>query len=122
MQSTIITRAIKDAVKILNATGVQYKVIDLEGNEYGNLQVAPPPKPVLRKAKSHRQYGELQKHFRSYVENLAVGQVASVPLAKYKTERQALRAAAAAWCSINWGNESYKTCITDNAVEILRLA
>ena len=121
MQSTIVTRTIADAIKLLNATGVKYKIIDHEGKEYGTLEVAQP-KVTIRKKKVHREYGSMSSHFKTYINNLGVGEVAAVPLGQFAKEKEALRGAVAAWCNTHWGLGSYKSCITDKSVEILRVA
>lgn len=121
MQSAIVTRTIQDAVKLLNATGVKYKIIDHDGKEYGTLEVAQP-KIQIRKRKSHREYGSMSSHFKDYIASLKVGDVAAIPLGQFAKEKEALRGAVAAYCNTHWGLGSYKSCITDKYVEILRIA
>ena len=120
MQSAIVTRTIQDAVKLLNATGVKYKIIDHDGKEYGALEVAA--KPTLRHKKTHREYGSISNHFKTYIKDLTVGDVASIPLGSFAKEKEALRGAVAAWCNTHWGVGSYKSCVTDKNVEVLRIA
>lgn len=121
MQSAIVTRTINDAIKLLNATGVKYKIVDHDGKEHGDLDLSQLKQPTRQK-KAHREVGSLASHFKSYVTNLKVGEVASVPLGQFAKEKEALRGAMSAWCNIHWGAGSYKSCITDQAVEILRVA
>jgi len=40
----IVKRTISQAIKLLDASGCKYKIIDQEGNEYGSLVVAEPKK------------------------------------------------------------------------------
>jgi hypothetical protein len=77
---------------------------------------------LIRKKKDHREYGAMSSHFKNYITNLKVGEVATVPLGQFAREKEALRGAVSAWCNIHWGLGSYKSCITDKAVEILRVA
>lgn len=121
MQSSIISKTIREAVKLLKATGAKYVVIDQEGNQFsdGSLSLAPTQ---TRSRKSLREYGSLSTYYTPYLRNTKVGEVACIPLGDFAKEPEALRGSASAWCSINWGNNSHKTCITKTAVEILRTA
>ena len=123
MQSTIITKAIREAVKLLDATGVKYAVVDLEGNQFiKGLELRPAISEPRKKKATHLEYGTISKHYQPYVENLKVGEVAVVPLDKFAKEKEVLRGAIAAWCGQNWGKNSHRSCITDTAVEVLRTA
>lgn len=124
MQSTIVTRTIREAIKLLDATHVKYVIVDLEGNEYAKgLEIQQPKlsEPKRKKA-THREHGAVAQHYQPYVNTLKVGEVAVVPLGQFKTEKEVLRGAITSWCVQHWGKNSYKSCITDNAVEILRTA
>jgi hypothetical protein len=123
MQSTIITKAIREAVKLLDATGVQYAVVDFEGNQFiKGLELRPATPEPTRKKATHRGYGTISKHYQPYVEKLKVGEVAVIPLSQFAKEKEVLRGAIAAWCVQNWGKNSHRTCITATAVEVLRTA
>ena len=121
MQSTIIIKAIREAVKLLDATGVKYAVVDLEGNEFiKGLELRPvKPEPSRKKV---REYSTFSTYFNPYLANVKVGDVVSVPIGPFVKEKEALRGAITARCSLMWGNNSYKSCITDTAVEVLRTA
>lgn len=124
MQSTIVTRTIREAIKLLDATHVKYVVVDLEGNEYAKGLEIQQPKSVepKRKKVAHREYGAIAQYYQPYIKTLKVGEVAVIPLGPFKAEKDVLRNAITAWCVANWGKNSYKSCITDNAVEVLRAA
>ena len=40
----IVKRTVTQAIKLLDASGVKYKIIDQDGNEFGDLVVATPKK------------------------------------------------------------------------------
>ena len=110
----VTTKSIEQAIKLLKATGCQYKIIDAAGNEYGALQVAEKKK----KRNGIYQYGELTNHFKPYVKDLEVGDVAVIPMDKfdYKTLIRCL----SAWCNTQWGSGNTKTCRSGDTLQVLR--
>lgn len=113
-QLAVTTKTIEQAIKLLKATGCQYKVIDSAGNEYGELEVAEKKK----KRSSTYQYGELTKHFKPHVENAAVGDVVVIPMSKY--DYKTLIRCLSAWCATNWGKGNAKTCRAGDTIQVLR--
>jgi len=106
--------AINQALKLLNASGCKYKVIDSTGVEYGDLETAPPRK----KRRGDLKFGAYSNHYKPYIENLAVGDVAVIPIDKFKYVK--LLGSLSAWCSTNWGKGNTKTCKAGNTIQVLR--
>ena len=106
--------AILQAIKFLQATGCQFKIIDSNGDEYGDLAV------TKSKGTKNRKYrpGEMHKHYLPYVEHLKVGEVASIPIEPF--DKSSLSGAVCGWCSAHWGNKTYKSCTTESEVQVLR--
>lgn len=115
-QPEIITRSISTAVKLLTVAGAQFKIITPDGTEYGELEV----KEIRRRKFTHTYPpGTLQALYSPYINDLQPGQVAQIPYGDFPKED--LRSAVTAYCSYKWGNGSYRSCITDQHVEILRV-
>ena len=111
----IVKRTIAQAIKLLDASGCKYKVIDQDGNEYGSLAVVEP-----KKTSKNYKYppGTMHKFFYPLIKDMKVGDV--VVIKNFDFEPRSLQSAITAWASWHWGNGSYKTCLVGPDVEILR--
>ena len=110
-------KSLAHALKILDALNCQYKVIASDGNEYGQLQIAP-----LRKRKPSNKYkwGERSAYVRPHLKSLAIGDVAVIPPAHFGlTDLQSTVTSVAHQL---WGPSSYSSSITGGSVELLRIA
>jgi hypothetical protein len=111
----IVKRTIAQAIKLLDASGAKYKIIDQDGNEFGELVVS-------QQKKSSRTYalkpGTMFRYYHPLIKNMKVGDV--VVIAHGEFEPKSLQGAITGWATANWGKGSYKTCIVDSNIEILR--
>ena len=111
----IVKRTIAQAIKLLDASGCKYKVIDQDGNEYGVLAVSEPKKA----SKSYKHPpGTMHRFYYPLIKDMKVGDV--VVIKNFDFEPRALQGAVTAWASEHWGKGSYKTCMVGPDVEILR--
>ena len=112
--------ALDRALKLLDAAGVQYAVIDFDGVKHGALEVGQP-KTKKKKVFMH-QHGEFRDYFMPYLQNLTAGSAVKVPPGKYQLEE--LRGPLSSWCSTNWGKGSTITSIDrkSNLIEVLRVS
>jgi hypothetical protein len=115
-QLAITAKTIEQAIKLLKATGCQYKIIDVAGNEYGDLKVVA--EKGTKKRKSTHAYGSVTNHFKPYLKDLDVGDVAVVPIDKF--EHASLLSCVAAWCVTNWGKGNARTCRSGDTIQVLR--
>jgi len=115
--SDLRNEAIKRAVLLLQASKAKFKVITEEGAEYDDLVIAPPVTVVKRKRMF--KTGELQAHYKPYLDKLEPGDLASIPILSYPPE--SLRSAITAAACNRWGKGSAMSCIRDGNVELLRL-
>jgi hypothetical protein len=114
----VVIKAIEDAIRLLNITKCQYKVISPTGDEFGSLEVAPKKK---KRHVTNRAYGELSAHYDKHIDYTAApGDCVRIPLGKYTGHE--IRAGAFSKLSTLWGKKTYKTVITDDEVQILRTA
>lgn len=76
-------KALSNAVKLLNAIGVEYAIQDHDGTLHGNgvLQTKAKRKPLTY------PYGSLSKHVRPYVDACGINQTVTTRLAHQKIRR-----------------------------------
>lgn len=116
----VVRRTLSSALRLLNTCGVQYKVITPWGEQFGTLPVAAETKDTKRR-KAPRKYalGELRSLYGQAVATLKVGEVAQVPFSGYPPND--LRGQMAAYAHGLWNKDSYRTCITETHVELMRI-
>ncbi len=114
--------AFDKALKLINSLPVQYKIIDDDGNEYGELEVKIIKR--TKKPRSERQFkfGEQKAYYLPYIKDMQVGDIAIIPFDKYVGEH--LRGGVAAWACKYWGTGSHvSTCNQEKQIiEVLRIA
>ena len=111
----IVKRTVAQAIKLLDASGVKYKIIDQDGNEFGDLVVVEPKK--TNKIYKHPP-GTMYRFYYPLIKDMKVGDV--VAIKNFDFEPRALQGAITAWATEHWGKGSYKTCVVGPDVEILR--
>jgi hypothetical protein len=110
----IIKRTIANAIKLLDAAGCKYKIIDQSGTEYGILTAQEK-----KKSKNYKYPpGTLYKFYHPLIKDMKVGDV--VVVKNFDYEARALQGAISAWASEHWGKGAYRTCVVGPDVEILR--
>lgn len=115
--SDLRNEAIKRAVLLLQASKAKFKVIAEDGTEYGDLAIAPPVSGIKRKRMF--KSGELQAHYKPYLDKLEPGDLASIPILSYPPE--SLRSAITAAACNRWGKGSAMSCVREDNVELLRI-
>lgn len=111
--SDIKAKALHQAVKTLEALGVQFKVIDNEGNHFGTLEVVKPKK-------YKPNYGLFVSIYKPKLETLQVGDVAEFEMADKKSAVE-FRSALSGAASNKFGPGNCITSVQGNLVEILRI-
>jgi hypothetical protein len=111
------TKALEQAIKMLDATGAQYKIISAEGNHYGELVLAEPAKP-----KSTKRYGMFTPTcYTEQINAMKVGEVVVIAPPEGATPEE-LRSVMSGHASKKFGAKNHTTSITEGRVELLRLA
>ena len=114
--------AAEKAIRLLSASGAQYKVILADGREYGDLVVVSPK---LRTRVPRVAVGDLLRLYKHRVDSTKVGEVLQIPLEELagvpNAHKENLRSAASSYASKTWGNGSYTTGFTDTHLEMLRI-
>jgi hypothetical protein len=111
----IVKRTIQQAIKLLDASGVKYKIIDQDGNEFGTLTTSSPKK-------TNKNYvhppGTMFRYYHPLVKNMQVGDVVVIESGEFTTK--SLQGAITSWATATWGKGSYTTCVVGSSVQILR--
>ena len=109
----IVKRTIAQAIKLLDATGVKYKVIDKDGNEFGELVVSETKK-------TNRLYprGAMFRYYHPLIKDMKIGDVVAIESGEFTTK--SLQGAITSWATATWGKGSYTTCVVGSSVQILR--
>lgn len=112
---SIKEKALQNALSVLDALKCGYKVITTDGQEYGELAVVMPKK----RHRSKYPLGTYANYVRPFIDGLTVGDVSVIPLGEF--DGKDLQSSVTIHAHHKWGKGSYKTCVTDKAVEILRI-
>lgn len=109
-------KALQNVLNILSALKCEYKIITLDGQEHGELVVVPAKS---KRGKARRPAGTFSNYIRPFLEPMKVGDVAVLPFGQF--DGGDLQSNVTSQANHKWGRGSYKTCITGDAVEILRI-
>jgi hypothetical protein len=115
----ITLKTIEQAIRLLNATGCKYKVIATDGQEFGELEIVRAPAKKKKQFGKLYPYGAMHKHYHPYLASLQVGDVACVPITPF--DANSLQSSITGWASKHWGPKTYKTCVSNNEVQVLRV-
>ena len=109
--------ALKKAIQTLEALGIQYAIIDHEGNLHGNLNVAEKK----TKTREGYEWGSLSNYISPLIENIMVGDVRVMDAKDFDIE--SVRSTAVSILVKRFGNGSCRSAIDreKNTVEIFRV-
>ena len=100
--NTLHTKALTNAIKLLNAIGAKYAIVDADLRKHGDLEVITKKK----KAPAKYPYGVIRKHITPYLENLQPNQTARIPAAPYDLET--VYGSASSTATVLWGKQCHK--------------
>lgn len=112
---SIQEKALSNALKTLNALNVSYKVIGMDGAEYGNLEV------VKKKARTRRHGIFSQTGYHLQIDALKVGEAAKFTPPAGTTAKE-MQKPVSSRANKTFGSGNFMSSITNGQVEILRLA
>ena len=112
-------KTVDNAIKLLTALKGELRwALEVEGEVHGNAQLA---EEKTGKRKFNYPRNETVNHFRPYVEHLAVGDIAKVPVLHYDGSILATHISAAATRWFGRGNYTTHKNDDDKCIEIMRL-
>jgi hypothetical protein len=106
--NNIHTKALNNAVKLLNAIGAKYAIVDVDLKKYGELEVVTKSK--RRPAKY--PYGVIRKHIKPYLDHIDVNQTARIPVSPY--DAQTVYGSASSTASVLWGKQCHRVGLSDD--------
>ena len=108
--------AIMKAIAMLKAVGCQFKVVDPEGSEYGELSIKKLPRRVNPFPK-----GAVQNHVHPRIESMKPCDTVMIPFSQFGGK--VIARSVSAYARKNWGENSYTAHRDPKAatVEILRI-
>lgn len=100
--NTVHLKALTNAVKLLNAIGAKYAIIDTNGGRHGELEV------VTKKKRSPAKYpyGVLRQHVAPYLVDLKVNETARIPAAPYDIDT--VYGSASSTATTMWGKKCHR--------------
>jgi hypothetical protein len=106
--------AIQSAIKMLDARGCMYKVIDPNGGTYSNM-------PEKEEKKRSSPVQSFKEYVNPFLDNLQVNGFIAIPFDKY--DGSELQANLCARANTRWGPKSVMTSVNreQQVVEIIRL-
>lgn len=117
--SQIQEQALKRALAMLNGLKCKYAIIDPLGIKHGDLEIKV--QEVVKKEKKYH-HGDRSKYCRTFLEGMAVGDVAVIPVGKFDVI--SIQAASISCSNRLWGSGSVTTTINreKQIAEVLRIA
>ena len=106
-------KALSNAVKLLNAIGVEYAIQDHDGKVHGNgvLQTKAKRQPMKY------PYGSLSKHVRPYIDACGVNQTVQIPISTFELIH--VYGSASSIASKEWGNGCHKVGTSEDKKSVL---
>ena len=111
--ASLHTKALTNAIKLLNAIGVEYAIQDHDGTVHGNGVLQTKPKRQPRKY----AYGALSTHVRPYLDACGVNQTVSIPVGQF--EPHYVYSAASSQASKEWGNGCHKVGMSEDKKHVM---
>lgn len=109
--------ALTRAMKMLDAVGCEYAIVDPDGERHGSLQVV---EPKTQRSASRFPRGELTGYITMHLVGLVPGGVASIPFDKFTVDE--IRGSVTPYCTRWFGRGNYTTTRNGNSIEVLRVA
>ena len=100
--NTIHEKALSNAIKLLNAIGAKYAIVDSDSKKHGDLEVNTKKK----RAPARYPYGVIRKHIRPYLDHIKVNDTARIPVSPY--DLNTVYGSASSTATVLWGKNSHR--------------
>ena len=111
--NTIHEKALSNAIKLLNAIGAKYAIVDTDLRKHGDLEVITKKK----RAPAKYPYGVIRKHIKPYLDNLRVNCTARIPVAPYDLDT--VYSSASSTATVLWGPKAHKVGTSEDKKTVL---
>ena len=117
--NNIHAKALTNAIKLLNAIGAKYAIVDSDGNKHGALNVAQEKKAKRRR--SIYPLGEVKGYIMPFMQGMMINTTKQIPVGPY--DAKVIRGSVSSYATQMWGGGNYKSSVTSDKrfVEITRL-
>lgn len=106
--NTIHEKALSNAIKLLNAIGAKYAIVDSDSKKHGDLEVITKKK----RAPAKYPYGVIRKHIRPYLDHIKVNDTARIPVSPY--DLKTVYGSASSTATVLWGKQCHKVGVSDD--------
>jgi hypothetical protein len=101
--NTLHQKALTNAIKLLNAIGAQYAIVDVDLKKHGDLEV--------KRSKKKRQppkyaHGVMRAHIKPHLDHIKANETARIPVEPY--DLPTVYRSASATSTTLWGRHSHK--------------
>jgi hypothetical protein len=100
--NNIHEKALSNAIKLLNAIGAKYAIVDSDNKKHGDLNVITKKK----RAPAKYEYGVIRKHIRPYLDHIKVNDTARIPVSPY--DAHTVYGSASSTATVLWGKQCHK--------------
>jgi hypothetical protein len=100
--NTIHEKALTNAIKLLNAIGAKYAIVDSDNKTHGELEV----KAKAKRRPARYPYGVIRKHIKPYLDHIKVNDTARIPVSPYDLET--VYGSASSTATVLWGKQCHK--------------
>lgn len=111
--NTVHQKALSNAIKLLNAIGAKYAIVDTDLRTHGELEVVTKKKRQPAKY----PYGVIRKHVAPYLDNLKVNETARIPAHPYDIDT--VYGSASSTASVMWGPKRHRVGKSDDRKFVL---
>jgi hypothetical protein len=111
--NTIHEKALSNAIKLLNAIGAKYAIVDSDSKRHGDLEVVTKKK----RQPSKYEHGVIRKHIAPHLQNLRVNCTARIPVAPY--DHNAIYGSASSAATVMWGKKCHKVGTSEDRKFVL---
>jgi hypothetical protein len=108
--NTIHEKALSNAIKLLNAIGAKYAIVDSDNKIHGELEVKAKAKVKRKPAKY--TYGVIRKHIRPYLDHIKANDTARIPVSPY--DLKTVYGSASSTATVLWGKQCHKVGVSDD--------
>jgi len=100
--NTVHQKALTNAIKLLNAIGAKYAIVDTDNRTHGELEV----KAKAKRRPAKYPYGVIRKHIAPYLDNLKPNETARIPA--YPYDLDTVYGSASSTATVMWGKQCHK--------------
>jgi len=111
--NTVHQKALTNAIKLLNAIGAKYAIVDTDNRTHGELEV----KAKAKRRPARYPYGVIRQHVTPYLTSIKVNETARIPVAPYDLET--IYGSSSSAATTLWGKKCHRVGTTSDKKFVL---